>query len=58
MNVYHRPPSEEGLAALAALQSAVTQTLEKKKKLGHYAVVWKNGEVFLERFENKKALNG
>ncbi len=52
MNIYHRPPSEESLFALEALQSAVTQTLEKKKKLGHYAVVWKNGVVILNRFDN------
>ena len=52
MNTYHRPPSEESLFALEALQSAVTQTLEKKKKLGLYAVVWKNGVVTLKHFDN------
>ena len=50
MNTYHRPPSEEGLSTLAALKTAVASTLDKKKKLGHYAVVWKNGEVTLKQF--------
>jgi hypothetical protein len=48
--IYHRPPSEKSLFALAALQSAVTQALDKKKKLGHYAVVWHDGEIILKRF--------
>lgn len=28
---------------LAALQAAVTSTLERKRRLGHYAVVWQDG---------------
>ncbi len=52
MNTYHRPPSEESLFALEALQSAVTQTLEKKKKLGLYAVVWKNGALTVKRIDD------
>lgn len=50
MNIAHRPPSKEALATLAALQSAVTKTLDKKQRLGHYAVVWKNGEVTEKHF--------
>ncbi len=51
MNTYHRPPSEEGLSTLAALKTAVAHTLEKKRKLGLYAVIWKNGEVALKHFD-------
>jgi len=50
MNITHRPPSPEALTVLAALQSAVTKTLDKKQRLGHYAVVWKNGEVTEKHF--------
>ncbi|MGZ8190275.1 MAG: hypothetical protein ACXWTS_03495 [Methylococcaceae bacterium] len=52
MNISHRPPSKGALAALAALQSAVTKALDKKQKLGHYAVFWKNGEVTEDHFDN------
>ena len=53
MNVYHRPPSEKSLSILAALKAAVAQTLEKKRKLGLYAVVWKNCEVTLKHFDKQ-----
>ncbi len=35
--------SKEGQILLGSLQKAVAQTLEKKKRLGQYAVVWRNG---------------
>ena len=56
MNISHRPPSKEALAALAALQSAVTKTLEKKQRLGHYAVVRKNGEVTEKHFNDSTSI--
>jgi hypothetical protein len=37
------PPSPQAQAMLKALQSAVANSLDKKQKLGHYAVMWKNG---------------
>jgi hypothetical protein len=37
-------PSEKGQRQLEALRKAVAQTLERKKRLGQYAVVWKNGK--------------
>ncbi len=52
MNITHRPPSAEALMVLSALQSAVTKTLDKKQRLGHYAVVWKNGEVTEKHFSS------
>lgn len=36
--------SEKGQIILDALQKAVTQTLERKRRLGQYAVVWRDGK--------------
>ena len=36
-------PSEEGQVMLDSLKTAVAHALEKKRRLGQYAVVWKNG---------------
>ena len=36
-------PSKESQVILDSLQKAVTQVLEKKRRLGHYAVVWRDG---------------
>lgn len=36
-------PSPETQAILNALQTAVTKCLDKKKKLGQYAVIWQDG---------------
>lgn len=36
--------SEKGQIILDALQKAVTQALEKKRRLGQYAVVWRDGK--------------
>ncbi|ROT44306.1 hypothetical protein [Pusillimonas sp. NJUB218] len=35
--------SPETQAILNALQTAVTKCLDKKKKLGQYAVIWQDG---------------
>lgn len=37
-------PSKEGQIILDSLQKAVTQALEKKRRLGQYAVVWQDGK--------------
>lgn len=37
------PPSTQTKAMLQALQAAVAKNLDRKKKLGQYAVVWQNG---------------
>ena len=39
--------SEEGQVMLDSLQKAVTQALEKKRRLGHYAVVWRDGKPMM-----------
>lgn len=36
--------SEEGQVILDSLQKAVAQALEKKRRLGQYAVVWRDGK--------------
>jgi len=41
MNITHnKNPSKEAIVVLNALQSAVSNALEKKRKLGQYAVIW------------------
>jgi len=37
-------PSAKSQATLKALREAVTEALETKKKLGQYAVIWKDGK--------------
>jgi hypothetical protein len=37
-------PSKEGQILLDTLQKVVSETLEKKKRLGQYAVVWRDGK--------------
>jgi hypothetical protein len=39
-----KTPSKEGQILLDTLQKAVSETLEKKKRLGQYAVVWRDGK--------------
>ncbi len=36
-------PSKECLVMLDSLKTAVAHALEKKRRLGQYAVMWKNG---------------
>ena len=36
--------SEEGQVMLDSLQKAVMQALEKKHRLGQYAVIWRDGK--------------
>lgn len=40
-------PSPEGQIALDSLQRAVKLALEKKRRLGQYAVVWQDGKPVL-----------
>jgi hypothetical protein len=37
-------PSPEGQRQLETLRRAVSKALEKKRRLGHYAVVWQDGK--------------
>lgn len=38
-------PSPEGAATLQSLRAAVAQALERKRRLGQYAVVWQDGHA-------------
>jgi hypothetical protein len=42
--IFKKTPSKEGQILLDTLQKAVSETLEKKKRLGQYAVVWQDGK--------------
>ena len=42
---YGSAPSLRGAATLKALQRAVAAELDRKRRLGHYAVMWKDGRV-------------
>ncbi|MDO8937562.1 MAG: hypothetical protein Q7U98_00210 [Methylicorpusculum sp.] len=45
MNTHRKTmPSADGQRLLETLQQAVDKTLEKKRRLGQYAVTWKNGK--------------
>ncbi len=37
--------STEDQRALDALRSAVAETLDRKRRLGQYAVIWRDGQV-------------
>ena len=37
-------PSQKSQVMLDTLKTAVAHALEKKRRLGQYAVVWKNGK--------------
>jgi len=43
MNHTSAPPSAQSQVMLRTLQNAVAKSLDKKQKLGQYAVVWHNG---------------
>lgn len=39
-----KKPSKEGQLLLDTLQKAVTEALERKRRLGQYAVIWRDGQ--------------
>lgn len=57
MTIESDQPPTEALAALAALGRAVKNALDRKKRLGQYAVVWRDGKLALvdEDVENRAA---
>lgn len=40
-------PSDEGKVLLETLKKVVAQTLERKHRLGQYAVIWQDGKPVL-----------
>lgn len=47
MTITSVPPSPQAKAMLEALRESVAKSLEKKKRLGQYAVIWRNGRPVL-----------
>ena len=45
MNTVKTQPSEQSLIILSALKEAVANAMEKKRKLGQYAVVWEDNAL-------------
>ncbi len=45
-------PSKEALATLEPLTSSVAMALDKKRKLGQYAIVWDGTKPVKLTFEN------
>lgn len=45
MNAVKKQPSEKSRIILASLKEAVANALEKKRRLGQYAVFWEDGKV-------------
>lgn len=46
--VIKKNPSPKSQQILTTLQKVAAETLERKRRLGHYAVLWKDGKVVLE----------
>lgn len=40
---YKKFPSKEAQVVLEALRQAVSKDLDRKRRLGQYAIVWKDG---------------
>ena len=55
MKITTESPSPQALEMLKALQEAVSNSLERKQKLGQYAVVWQDGRPVLIGNVTKKA---
>ena len=52
MNITRKTiPSAEGQRQLDALRQAVGKTLEKKRRLGQYAVTWQNGKPVVTGYD-------
>ncbi len=49
MNIVRKAvPSPEGQRQLESLRRAVAHALERKRRLGQYAVIWRNGKPATE----------
>ncbi len=51
-------PSQDTKEALAALQRAVEKALERKRRLGQYAVIWQDGKPAVLGEEKPKTMEG
>jgi len=48
----NQSPSKDSQTMLEALKIAVNKTLDKKKRLGQYAVIWSNDKPVLVGADN------
>jgi hypothetical protein len=48
--------SQQARETLEILRVAVTEELQRKKRLGHYAVIWQDGKPVVIGAENDPAL--
>lgn len=44
----YKAPSAKSQRVLETLKKVSEETLERKRRLGHYAVLWKDGKIVLE----------
>jgi hypothetical protein len=59
MTTIEATPSRDGQVALDSLQNAVTNTLERERLLGQYAVIWQDGKpAFIGGAELQQAGQG
>lgn len=54
---FKNSPSKEGQIILDSLQKAVSNALDKKRRLGQYAVVWKNGNPSMTNEDSHNTTN-
>ncbi len=47
MSTSSHQPSADGLIMLEALREAVAKALERKRRLGQYAVIWDGNKVVM-----------
>jgi len=47
MNLTKHPPSDKSQQTLEVMKQAIAKALERKKRLGQYAVLWENGRPVL-----------
>jgi hypothetical protein len=46
--IRNKPTSEKSQQILASLRKVAAEALERKRRLGQYAVIWRDGKVVLE----------
>jgi hypothetical protein len=54
--VFDQAPSASALHGLEVLREAVAQALDRKRRLGQYAVVWEDGRVRILQPDDLPAL--
>ena len=50
-----KTPSPESERMLETLQQAVNKALDRKRRLGQYAIIWKNGKPVVLEADNQAA---